>query len=137
MEKLSILIAKGRIYESVVELLKDVGISLYLPDRTYYPITNQEDLAFQVVKPQISSALLADEKADVAFSGKDWVYENGVEDQVEEIIDLGFDPVRIVVAVPETVALVTPRLVAEIPFVVTTKELLLDEVEVPFPTTNK
>ena len=103
MEKLSILIAKGRIYESVVELLKDVGISLYLPDRTYYPITNQEDLAFQVVKPQISSALLADEKADVAFSGKDWVYENGVEDQVEEIIDLGFDPVRIVVAVPETV----------------------------------
>ena len=54
MEKLSILLAKGRIYESVVELLKDVGISIYLPDRTYYPITNQEDLAFQVVKPQIS-----------------------------------------------------------------------------------
>ncbi|MBP5284187.1 MAG: ATP phosphoribosyltransferase, partial [Treponema sp.] len=80
MEKLSILLAKGRIYESVVELLKDVGISIYLPDRTYYPITNQEDLAFQVVKPQISSALLADGKADVAFSGKDWVYENGVQD---------------------------------------------------------
>ena len=95
--------AKGRIYESVVELLKDVGISIYLPDRTYYPITNQDDLAFQVVKPQISSALLADNRADVAFSGKDWVFENGVQDQVEEIMDLGFDPVRIVVAVPETV----------------------------------
>ncbi len=103
MKKLSILLAKGRIYESVVELLKDVGISIYLPDRTYYPITNQEDLAFQVVKPQISSALLANNRADVAFSGKDWVYENGVEDQVEEIMDLGFDPVRIVVAVPESV----------------------------------
>lgn len=102
MEKLNILIAKGRIYESVVELLKDVGITLYLPDRTYYPITNQDDLAFQIVKPQISSALLADEKADVAFSGKDWVYENGVQDRVEEIMDLGFDPVRIVVAAPET-----------------------------------
>lgn len=103
MEKLSILLAKGRIYESVVELLKDVGISIYLPDRTYYPITNQEDLAFQVVKPQISSALLANNRADVAFSGKDWVYENGVEDQLEEIMNLGFDPVRIVVAVPESV----------------------------------
>ena len=102
MEKLNILIAKGRIYESVVELLKDVGITLYLPDRTYYPVTNQDDLAFQIVKPQISSALLADEKADVAFSGKDWVYENGVQDRVEEIMDLGFDPVRIVVAAPET-----------------------------------
>ena len=101
MEKLNILIAKGRIYESVVELLKDVGITLYLPDRTYYPITNQDDLAFQIVKPQISSALLADEKADVAFSGKDWVYENGVENDVVEIMDLGFDPVRIVAAIPE------------------------------------
>ena len=91
MEKLNVLLAKGRIYESVVELLKDVGISIYLPERTYFPITNQEHLAFQVVKPQISSVLLANNKADVAFSGKDWVYENGVEDQVEEIMDLGFD----------------------------------------------
>ena len=103
MEKLRILLAKGRIYESVFELLKDVGISLHLPERTYFPTTNQEDLAFQVVKPQITSALLAGEKADVGFSGKDWVYENGVQDQVEEIMDLGFDPVRIVAAIPETV----------------------------------
>ena len=103
MEKLRILLAKGRIYESVYELLRDVGISIYLPDRTYFPITNQKDLAFQVVKPQITSALLAGNKADVGFSGKDWVYENGVQDQVEEIMDLGFDPVRIVAAVPDTV----------------------------------
>jgi len=103
MEKLKILLAKGRIYESVYELLSDVGISIYLPDRTYFPITNQEDLAFQVVKPQIVSNLLAGSRADVGFSGKDWVYENGVQDQVEEIMDLGFDPVRIVAAIPDTV----------------------------------
>lgn len=103
MEKLKILLAKGRIYESVYELLSDVGISIYLPDRTYFPITNQVDLAFQVVKPQIVSNLLAGNKADVGFSGKDWVYENGVQDSVEEIMDLGFDGVRIVAAVPDTV----------------------------------
>ena len=102
MEKLKILLAKGRIYESVYELLNDVGISIHLPDRTYFPTTNQEDFAFQVVKPQITSALLAQNKADVGFSGKDWVYENGVQDDVEEIMDLGFDPVRIVAAIPET-----------------------------------
>lgn len=100
MEKLRILLAKGRIYESVYELLADVGISLRLPDRTYFPATNQNDLAFQVVKPQIASALLAGGKADVGFSGRDWVYENGVEDGVVEVMDLGFDPVRIVAAVP-------------------------------------
>ncbi len=103
MEKLRILLAKGRIYESVYTLLNDVGISIHLPDRTYFPTTNQDDLAFQVVKPQITSALLAGNKADIGFSGKDWVYENGVEDKVEEIMDLKFDPVRIVAAIPNAV----------------------------------
>ena len=101
MDTLKILLAKGRIYESVYELLSDVGISIHLPDRTYFPTTNQEDLAFQVVKPQITSLLLANNKADVGFSGKDWVYENQVENDVVEIMDLGFDPVRIVAAIPE------------------------------------
>ena len=101
MDKLKILLAKGRIYESVYELLSDVGISIHLPDRQYFPTTNQKDLAFQVVKPQITSLLLANNKADLGFSGKDWVYENGVEDKVVEIMDLGFDPVRIVAAIPE------------------------------------
>ena len=102
MDKLKILLAKGRIYESVYELLNDVGISIYLPDRTYFPTTNQKDLAFQVVKPQITSLLLANNKADLGFSGKDWVYENGVQDDVVEIMDLGFDPVRIVAAIPDS-----------------------------------
>ncbi|MBD5413515.1 MAG: ATP phosphoribosyltransferase [Treponema sp.] len=103
MEKLKILLAKGRIYESVYALLNDVGISIHLPDRTYFPTTNQDDLAFQVVKPQITSLLLSQGKADVGFSGKDWVFENGVENDLEEIMDLGFDPVRIVAAIPETI----------------------------------
>ena len=102
MDKLKILLAKGRIYESVYSLLSDVGISIHLPDRTYFPTTNQKDLSFQVVKPQITSLLLANNKADIGFSGKDWVYENGVQDKVVEIMDLGFDPVRIVAAIPET-----------------------------------
>lgn len=101
MEKLKILLAKGRIYDSVYELLNDVGISIHLPDRQYFPTTNQDDLAFQVVKPQITSFLLANNKADLGFSGKDWVYENQVENDVIEIMDLGFDPVRIVAAIPE------------------------------------
>ena len=37
----------------------------------------------------------------MGFSGKDWIYENGCQDDVVEIMDLGFDPVRIVAAIPE------------------------------------
>ncbi len=102
MEKLKILLAKGRIYESVYELLNDVGISIHLPERTYFPSTNQDDLAFQVVKPQITSVLLAQNKADLGFSGKDWVFENEVQNNVVEIMDLGFDPVKIVAAIPDS-----------------------------------
>ena len=102
MEKLKILLAKGRIYESVYELLNDVGISIHLPERTYFPSTNQDDLAFQVVKPQITSILLAQNKADLGFSGKDWVFENEVQDNVVEIRDVGFDPVKIVAAIPDS-----------------------------------
>ena len=102
MEKLKILLAKGRIYESVYELLNDVGISIHLPERTYFPSTNQDDLAFQVVKPQITSILLAQNKADLGFSGKDWDFENEVQDNVVEIMDLGFDPVKIVAAIPDS-----------------------------------
>lgn len=102
MEKLKILLAKGRIYDSVFTLLDDVGIYLKLPERTYFPITNQADLAFQVVKPQIVAKLLAEGKADAGFSGKDWVCENQVENNVKEIMDLGFDKVKIVAAIPES-----------------------------------
>lgn len=100
MEKLKILLAKGRIYDSARELLEDVGISILLPDRTYFPITNQGDLAFQVVKPQIVSALLAAGRADAGFSGKDWAVENGVDGEIDEVMDLGFDAVKIVAAIP-------------------------------------
>lgn len=100
---LKVLLAKGRIYDSVQRLLLDAGVSIYLPERTYFPITNQSDLSFQVVKPQIVGTLLAAEKADAGFSGKDWVHESGVEKDTEEVMDLGFDPVRIVAAVPDTV----------------------------------
>lgn len=98
---LKVLLAKGRIYDCVAELLSDAGISISLPERTYFPITNQKDLSFQVVKPQIVSTLLAAHKADMGFSGKDWVHENANDADIEEIMDLGFDPVRIVAAIPD------------------------------------
>ena len=91
MDKLQILLAKGRIYESVYELLNDVGISIHLPDRTYFPTTNQKDLAFQVVKPQIVSNLLANNKADIGFSGSEasiYVYNENEKDYMKTFAQL-------------------------------------------------
>ena len=101
MEKLKILIPKGRIYDNVVELFNGAGISIKLPERAYRPTVNQDDLEIKVMKPQNIGKLLELGSHDIGFTGKDWIRETGAD--VEEIMDLGFDKVRIVAAVPETI----------------------------------
>lgn len=102
MEKLKILLPKGRIYDNVVELFNGAGISIKLPDRAYRPIVNQDDLEAKVMKPQNIGKLLELGAHDVGFTGRDWIDETGAD--VEEIMDLGFDTVRIVAAVPKDVS---------------------------------
>ena len=102
MEKLKILLPKGRIYDNVVELFNGSGISIKLPDRAYRPTVNQDDLEAKVMKPQNIGKLLELGAHDVGFTGRDWIEETGAD--VEEIMDLGFDTVRIVAAVPNTVS---------------------------------
>lgn len=102
MEKLKILLPKGRIYDNVVELFNGAGISIKLPDRAYRPTVNQDDLEAKVMKPQNIGKLLELGAHDVGFTGRDWIEETGAD--VEEIMDLGFDTVRIVAAVPNMVS---------------------------------
>ena len=99
MEQLKILLPKGRIYDNVVALFKGAGITITLPDRAYRPTVNQDDLEAKVMKPQNIGKLLEFGAHDVGFTGRDWVLETGAD--VEEIMDLGFDRVRIVAAVPK------------------------------------
>ena len=112
MEKLKILLPKGRIFDNVISLFAGAGISIKLPDRTYRPIVNQDDLEAKVMKPQNIGKLLELGAHDVGFTGRDWIEETGAD--VEEIMDLGFDPVRIVAAVPNEIddkALMNKRMI--------------------------
>ncbi len=98
MEKLKILLPKGRIYQNVIALLSGAGIKVDLPERAYRPTVNQDDLEAKVMKPQNIGKLLELGSHDVGFTGRDWIQETNAD--VEEIMDLGFDKVRIVAAVP-------------------------------------
>lgn len=98
MEKLKILLPKGRIYDNVVELFSGAGISIKLPERAYRPTVNQDDLEAKVMKPQNIGKLLELGAHDVGFTGRDWIEETNAD--VVEVMDLGFDQVRIVSAVP-------------------------------------
>ena len=101
MDKLKILLPKGRIYDNVVSLFSGSGISVSLPDRAYRPTVNQEDLEAKVMKPQNIGKLLELGAHDVGFTGRDWILETGAD--VVEVMDLGFDRVKIVAAVPNEI----------------------------------
>jgi ATP phosphoribosyltransferase len=98
VEKLRILIPKGRIYESVARLFADAGFGITLPDRTYRPSIPADWLDAKIMKPQNVGELLELGSHDAGFTGIDWIRESGAD--VEELMDLGFDRVRIVAAVP-------------------------------------
>jgi ATP phosphoribosyltransferase len=98
MGKLRILIPKGRIFDNVSKLFSEAGIAVSLSDRTYRPSIGADWLDGKVMKPQNVGELLELGSHDAGFTGLDWIRETGAE--VEEVMDLGFDKVRIVAAVP-------------------------------------
>jgi ATP phosphoribosyltransferase len=99
MEKLRVLIPKGRIFDNVFRLFEDAGFPITMTDRTYRPRAAAEWLDMKIMKPQNVGELLELGSHDAGFTGIDWIKESGTD--VEEVLDLGFDRVRIVAAVPQ------------------------------------
>jgi ATP phosphoribosyltransferase len=98
MEKLRVLIPKGRIFDNISRLFADAGFPLFMPDRTYRPRVAADWFDTKIMKPQNVGELLELGSHDAGFTGIDWILESGAD--VEEVLDLGFDRVRIVAAVP-------------------------------------
>ena len=96
--KLRVLIPKGRIFDNISRLFSDAGFPIHLADRTYRPVLGAQWLDAKIMKPQNVGELLELGSHDAGFTGLDWVRESNAD--VEEIMDLGFDKVRIVAAIP-------------------------------------
>jgi ATP phosphoribosyltransferase len=99
MEKLRILIPKGRIFDNVSRIFAEAGFPVNLADRTYRPSLGAPWLDAKIMKPQNVGELLEIGSHDAGFTGVDWIKESGAD--VIEALDLGFDKVRIVAAVPQ------------------------------------
>ena len=96
--KLRVLIPKGRIFDNVSLLFSDAGYPIRLADRTYRPIVSADWLDVKIMKPQNVGELLELGSHDAGFTGFDWIRESNAD--IEEILDLGFDRVKIVAAIP-------------------------------------
>ncbi|MCL2137987.1 MAG: ATP phosphoribosyltransferase [Treponema sp.] len=98
---LRLLIPKGRIFDNTARLLAEAGFPISMADRSYRPSMDVPWLKAKLMKPQNVGELLELGSHDAGFTGIDWIKESKAD--VEEIIDLGFDRVKIVAAVPQSV----------------------------------
>lgn len=101
MNKIKLAIPKGRLYEEVKILLQEAGFLIKSNERSYRPYINDPEIEIKLFKPQNIPKLVELGSRDIAFTGYDWIIEENVN--VKEILDLKFDPVRIVSAIPKDI----------------------------------
>jgi ATP phosphoribosyltransferase len=101
---------KGRMQERVTGLMEAAGLPVRVGARAYRPVVG-DGSAFEtkLLKARGVVEMLAAGTRDVGFAGADWVRELGAEDRVVEVLDTGFDPVRIVAAALPGLDLDAPR----------------------------
>lgn len=87
---------KGRMQDSVLQLLNDAGIRLVFDRRGYRPTLSLDGFETKLLKPQNIVEMLDVGSRDLGFAGADWVAEK--EASLVELLDTGLDPVRIVAA---------------------------------------
>ena len=100
MNKLKIVIPKGRLSKNVIAVLNEVGMGIETDDRSYIPRVKTADMGAKIMKPQNIPSLVEFGSHDVGFTGYDWIKETGAD--VEVLLDLNFNPVSIVAAIPES-----------------------------------
>ena len=102
MRRLKMVIPKGRIYKSIVELLRDAGITCATNDRLYIPRLSDHEIEAKIMKPQNIAQIVDLGSHEIGFTGYDWIVET--KSKVAELLDLGLDPVKIVAAVPSRIS---------------------------------
>lgn len=96
---LRIVLPKGRIYDKVCEILSECGLNFSAIDRNYRPLVSKENIEIKLLKCQNIPPLVELGHHDIGFAGLDWIKEQN--SNVVNLLDLGFDPVKIIAAIPE------------------------------------
>lgn len=96
---LKLVLPKGRIFARVEALMADCGLPLHNSARGYRPRVDDERFSVKIMKAQNIPTLIEMGSHDIGITGHDWIAETGAD--VQEVLDLRFDGVRLVAAAPE------------------------------------
>jgi ATP phosphoribosyltransferase len=101
MIKIRMALPKGHLWDGAKSLLNQAGYDVRLPNERYYiAYSNDPEIEMRIYRAQNIPPLVEDGKYDVGLSGHDWVVEHGSD--VDELLDVGFGKVNIVVAIPQS-----------------------------------
>ncbi|MDP8224789.1 MAG: ATP phosphoribosyltransferase [Candidatus Lernaella stagnicola] len=99
-DQLRLALPKGHMQKSVLQLIADAGIRLDGSERDYRPRISLANTNVKLLKPQNIVEMLQVGSRDIGFAGRDWVVELELDEELEELLDTGLDPVRLVAAAP-------------------------------------
>ena len=108
--KLRLGIPKGSLQDATVSLFAKAGFNLSVSSRSYFPATDDPELACMLIRAQEMARYVSDGVIDAGLTGLDWIAEHRLaangEADIEAIADLvyakqSFGKVRWVLAAPE------------------------------------
>jgi ATP phosphoribosyltransferase len=102
MDKLKFAIPAGSLSKATSDLFARSGYKIGGTDRTYRPSINDPDIEMKVLRPQEIPVFVNEGLQDLGITGRDWVRENRAD--VEILQDLEYGKIRLVIAVPKSVA---------------------------------
>lgn len=97
-------IPKGSLQDTTVRLFEKAGFRIRVPERSYFPIIDDDEIEVVLFRAQEMSRYVDDGIIDCGITGNDWIEENGSD--VERVAELVYAkrsmrPVKWVLAVPE------------------------------------
>jgi ATP phosphoribosyltransferase len=104
--RLDIALPSGHSKEAVIDLCAQAGLVFANGGRSLRPAISTWDfpVACKLVKPSDIPGLLRSGSRHAAFLGRDMILEHSCSTHVIELLDLGLNPVKIVVAGPSVIA---------------------------------
>ena len=103
-KKLRLAIPNGSLQQGTVDLFSKAGYNMRVPDRSYFPTVDDDEIECMLVRPQEQPRYVQDGLIDCGITGFDWIQETGAE--VVEVAELVYSkvsrrPTRWVFVVPD------------------------------------
>ncbi|MFO7835586.1 MAG: ATP phosphoribosyltransferase [Candidatus Thorarchaeota archaeon] len=100
MEKVRLALPNGHLMKDTMKTMQRAGYRISGEERTYSPSINDHHIKLRILRPQEIPIYVEEGLQDIGITGVDWLTET--EAQVENLLNLEYSTISLVVAVQKT-----------------------------------